>query len=428
MKSLLQVLITVLLFAGYAAAQNLVPNPGFESLKKQPCAHISAGELDQYINNWSTCGTGHAEIACDNSTDGCEVSSAPENQSGYGQETAHGGHNMGWVITCGGVNSRSYLGTNLSQALITGNEYYFEMYVSACDRSPYFTNNIGVAFFTSSYANSTEHSFITPPEVNSNEVVSVADGWVKISGKFTAHDKYTYMMIGNFKSQETTTTQSRNAMTGGSRCHCCYYVDDIVVRPTSQLTLTGDTLVNIGATARLVAGSSAQYSWVDIRNPDVVLGTDSILNIPVSKRTTFRVSNGDMAKEITVNVKKSAPVYQSDLNGRKVRKGRTVTVHNNEIVVSVHDKNEVDGDSISLYYGDSLVVEHLALTKKKQSFTIKVDKNYPRQIILYAENLGSVPPNTAELTIKDGKETTDIVLGSDFKWCDSIMILYKKED
>jgi hypothetical protein len=103
-------------------------------------------------------------------------------------------------------------------------------------------------------------------------------------------------------------------------------------------------------------------------------------------------------------------------------------VHSDEIIVSVHDKNEIDGDSISLYYGDSLIVEHLALTKKKQSFTIKVDKNYPRQIILYAENLGSIPPNTAELTIKDGKETTDIVLGSDFKWCDSIMILYKKED
>ena len=159
----------------------------------------------------------------------------------------------------------------------------------------------------------------------------------------------------------------------------------------------------------------------------MIIGTDAVLKIKVSRKTTFRVKSGDDYIDLTVNVRKTTPAYTETINGRKVRKGRNVIVHHEEIVIQVHDKNEVDGDSIALYYGDSLVTQHVSLGKRKQSFTIKVDKYTPRQLILYAENLGSVPPNTAALTIKDGRDTTDVVLGSDFKFCDSVMLTYKED-
>jgi hypothetical protein len=94
----------------------------------------------------------------------------------------------------------------------------------------------------------------------------------------------------------------------------------------------------------------------------------------------------------------------------------------------VYDKYSEDGDSISLYYGDSLVVEHLVLMHEQHTFTLKIDKENPKQIILYAENLGSSPPNTAALITRDGKDATDVLLESDLVTCDSFMMIYKPDN
>ena len=66
-------------------------------------------------------------------------------------------------------------------------------------------------------------------------------------------------------------------------------------------------------------------------------------------------SGGDAA-HIKVNGRKPASAYMAELNGRKVRKGRNITVASEEITIQVYDKNENDGDCISLHYGDSPIV------------------------------------------------------------------------
>ncbi|HTF04362.1 MAG TPA: hypothetical protein VK826_10060, partial [Bacteroidia bacterium] len=254
-------------------------------------------------------------------------------------------------------------------------------------------------------------------------------GWTKISGYIIADQNYTWISIGNFLSEEKTLVEKAPAMERRyGHAEACYYLDDVTVRPASTLRVTGDTLVDIGKKASLIASGAEKYSWADSTRPGVIIGTGPNIQVGMRKRTTYYVYGENDTEKITVNVRKIGPVYQDTIQGRKVRKGRTVTVESDVITISVYDKNEIDGDSITLYYGDSLVVQNLALTKKKQSFTIKVDRENPQQLILFAENQGSTPPNTACIIIKDGKNNTQIVLASDFKWCDSIMIAWKKED
>ncbi|HTF04872.1 MAG TPA: hypothetical protein VK826_12685 [Bacteroidia bacterium] len=427
MKNALRISIAVTVISFSLSAQNLVPNPGFESLKQTPCDHVG-DKIADYIGSWQQGSTGEAGIACDNNGK-CETSCAKGNTTGYGEEVPHGGHNVGWVCCCKSPGSRSYLGVTLAMPLTVGREYYFEMFVSVPEHTTYYTGNIGVCLRTGAFAQAIEAPIYGTPQVNNEELISVTNGWAKVSGKFVADKAYTWMLLGNFKANTETVMKSVDSpVPGGSKCHCCFYLDDVLLRAVSNLSVSGDSVVNIGATATLTAKGGTTYSWADIRSPKVVLGTGAELKIPVNRRTTFRVTSDDDFMDVTVEVRKKTLVYQDALNGRKVRKGRIVNVHNEEITVQVHDKNEVDGDSISLYYGDSLVAEHVALTKKKQSFTIKVNKDCPKQLVLYAENLGSVPPNTAEITIKDGKQSTSIVLGSDFKWSDSIMLVYKEED
>jgi hypothetical protein len=90
----------------------------------------------------------------------------------------------------------------------------------------------------------------------------------------------------------------------------------------------------------------------------------------------------------------------------------------------VYDNNKIDGDSISLYYGDSCIVSNLKLTGKKKNFVLTIDKENPKQLILYAVNLGAMPPNTAACIIGDGKNEINVVLSSDLKSCGAVMLIY----
>ena len=62
------------------------------------------------------------------------------------------------------------------------------------------------------------------------------------------------------------------------------------------------------------------------------------------------------------------------------------------------------------------------------SFTFRLDKTKPRQLVLYSENMGRVRPNAACMIVKAGRNYTEVVLQSDFKYCDSLMLTYKEDD
>ncbi|MCK6640465.1 MAG: hypothetical protein L6Q81_10280 [Bacteroidia bacterium] len=427
MKTALRLALALTLLQLTANAQNLVPNPGFENLKQVPCNPMF-GDPSAFISDWKQGSQGTADILSRRATPTCYANTNSSSGMSIGSENPHGGDNMGMIMTSVRQDYREYLGAVLTQPLVPGKRYYAEVYVTLADRSGFGTNNIGFLFRTGEFKTASGYQIIEKPQINNTEIITTMNGWVKVSGTFTATEACTHFIIGNFLPEADTKKQIIKAgNTDLYHDHSAYYIDDVCIKLASDLTAAGDSVVAIGATATLTASGGSSYKWFDVSNPNVIIGTDAVLKIKVSRKTTFRVKSGDDYIDLTVNVRKTTPAYTETINGRKVRKGRNVIVHHEEIVIQVHDKNEVDGDSIALYYGDSLVTQHVSLGKRKQSFTIKVDKYTPRQLILYAENLGSVPPNTAALTIKDGRDTTDVVLGSDFKFCDSVLLTYKED-
>lgn len=414
-------------------AQNVVPNPGFETLKKTPCSFM-ANEMDEYVNDWECVADGTSDILNDAASSTCYANCHSSNPASLGSQTPHGGHGMALVMTEGHSGSyREYIGVTLSTPLVPGKKYYAEMYVSLADYVGYATNNIGMAFFTGPLYRRDGMKIIAEPQVNSTAVIDDASGWVKVSSTFTAAEAYTHLIIGNFLTTDQTTMKKRPSSGGthyGAQDVAAYYIDDITVRPaSSDLIVSGDTLVTVGATAVLTAKGSKTFAWADSAKPKVILGRDAEFKaLQMTSRRTFIVyGDNGLVTTITVNVIKPQPQYIQTLEGRKVKKGRTIEVHNEKIVVTVYDNNKIDGDSISLYYGDSCIVSNYKLTGKKKSFTINIDKAHPKQLILYAVNQGTMPPNTAAVTVGDGRNETNVVLSSDMKNCDSVMLVYKDE-
>jgi len=107
------------------------------------------------------------------------------------------------------------------------------------------------------------------------------------------------------------------------------------------------------------------------------------------------------------------PVKEPVLEKRNNDLIQTITVDNDSISVTLYDNGEIDGDSITLIYNDKILTTHQRLTEKPLTFFIKIKPgNIRNELVMYAENLGSIPPNTALMIIQDGNKRYELNVNS----------------
>lgn len=83
------------------------------------------------------------------------------------------------------------------------------------------------------------------------------------------------------------------------------------------------------------------------------------------------------------------------------------------IELRFYDNAQIDGDSISLFLNNKLIFEHIRLTEK--AYTIKLpaeDLDASNELIMVAENLGSIPPNTSYMVALVGQKRYEARLES----------------
>jgi hypothetical protein len=91
------------------------------------------------------------------------------------------------------------------------------------------------------------------------------------------------------------------------------------------------------------------------------------------------------------------------LNSRKTTPLNTYSMTEREITLELYDDATEDGDTISVYDNGRLIVDKLGLKNAPQQIKLFIDDNNKKHIIiLVAENLGTIPPNTAVLKVTAG--------------------------
>ncbi len=84
-----------------------------------------------------------------------------------------------------------------------------------------------------------------------------------------------------------------------------------------------------------------------------------------------------------------------------------------EVMIRLYDNGEVDGDSVSIYMNNKPIKIHQRLTNLPIEFTIPLDSLLEFvEIIMVAENLGAIPPNTALMVVEAGSRRYEIRLTS----------------
>ncbi len=115
-----------------------------------------------------------------------------------------------------------------------------------------------------------------------------------------------------------------------------------------------------------------------------------------------------------------------DFDGRKITYVKELVFKNEKIKISVWDHGRQDGDIVSIYLNGFTVISKHLLTYSKKPIEITLDPSKKNDLFLYAHNLGEFAPNTVAIEISDGKTSENIVLNSDLKSCEAVLISVQK--
>ncbi|MBX3239626.1 MAG: hypothetical protein KIT80_20250 [Chitinophagaceae bacterium] len=108
---------------------------------------------------------------------------------------------------------------------------------------------------------------------------------------------------------------------------------------------------------------------------------------------------------------------------------KTIEVPNyEEFRVDFYDNGEIDGDTITVYFNNKMILSRQRLTDKPLTIKVKLDPNLEdNELIMYADNLGAIPPNTALMVATIGGKRHEVYISSTEKTSGTIRFR-KKED
>jgi hypothetical protein len=88
----------------------------------------------------------------------------------------------------------------------------------------------------------------------------------------------------------------------------------------------------------------------------------------------------------------------------------------------------VDGDTVSIFYNGRLLVNKQRLSEKPIVLNIELDEKAAlHEITLFAENLGSIPPNTALVVVTAGDKRYELHASSSLEENAVLIFEYKRK-
>ena len=121
-------------------------------------------------------------------------------------------------------------------------------------------------------------------------------------------------------------------------------------------------------------------------------------------------------------------VIDKEYKDRELVVQNEIEVNADSIEVDFYDNGEIDGNSISVFLNDQLMGANLKLSTRSIHLNIKLDSTKEfNTLSMFANNLGSIPPNTALMMIYDGTKRHEIRLSSSLDKNAAVRIKRKKK-
>lgn len=166
------------------------------------------------------------------------------------------------------------------------------------------------------------------------------------------------------------------------------------------------------------------------RNNSIAKTTVKVPHIPVDRTQPLKPVNSDpvllkdteeRSHTLTVKALPETPKFEKRENAVL----KTVVVENATVKIELYDNGEVDGDSVSIFYNGKVLLAHKMLSTKAITLEIPVNSDEVNELVMYADNLGTIPPNTALMIVYDGTKRYEVRITSDLKQSGTIRFIHK---
>ncbi|MEP6675294.1 MAG: insulinase family protein [Ferruginibacter sp.] len=143
------------------------------------------------------------------------------------------------------------------------------------------------------------------------------------------------------------------------------------------------------------------------------------------KQASNTYLNGSNMLVAQLMPQKYDPKNETSTANRKNVLVRNIETKSADIKVELYDNGDVDGDEVTVYFNGNVVSSKAKLTTQPVTINLKALKNASNELVMYAENLGTIPPNTALMKIYVDGQTYEVRVESDLSKNGSVRFTLK---
>ena len=136
-------------------------------------------------------------------------------------------------------------------------------------------------------------------------------------------------------------------------------------------------------------------------------------------------ASSNIAKKKTESPAAIMPVKITE---RKIQKVSEIIFSSDSLQLSFYDNGTIDGDTISMVLNGKMIAEKIKLSTNAYRITIptKINTDDSLILIMHAESLGLIPPNTGLLIIQDGNNRHEIRFEGDMQRSSAVVLKKRK--
>lgn len=157
---------------------------------------------------------------------------------------------------------------------------------------------------------------------------------------------------------------------------------------------------------RTVAGSPIKKKLNNQESSSLVPQSNFVQGQPIELQQGIS-NNSDKALSPSIS---SKPEIKPVNNNRINKIVKELNLPSKDLHISIYDNGEIDGDSITVYINNKIVVYKKMLTASPIELNVKLSSaDDLAEITLVADNLGRIPPNTSLMIVESGGKRIDVI-------------------
>lgn len=187
----------------------------------------------------------------------------------------------------------------------------------------------------------------------------------------------------------------------------------VVKRDTAAKVITSPPPVVKKAPPKTNPTTNKTTSTVKKNTSPVKKNTSTVKTKPVIINPTTDSLKKVTQPEIKNPVTAKKTITPEVLRTRENALAQTITVNTEQVTIKLYDNGEIDDDTISVFVDKQLMLSHKRLSTSPIVLTLDFDaSDTEHEVVMVAENLGRIPPNTSLMVITAGDKRYQVQITS----------------